>query len=268
MPFAPREQAKVTGDFLQHIPLYKGLVGSERARGARFALGPFAIESYVSAEEPVLTPWSGPRLIFWTAYDEQTRPWRQGRALFDLGHKSAVGKVTNDYLSSWSSSARRWVKKHRALGRKLEHVSFEEFAREYESSKYLDILLRKGFLRVVKEHIDVHPHDVHLLLARDQDSNELLGGVAFVDFTDISLSHYLISFLTPLGKKQAAAYAYIDWWYQHLLKKGICWADFGIVWQKGDPHSWKGYSEFKTRFNPEYKVKRVFWRITFSKKDI
>ena len=160
-----------------------------------------------------------------------------------------------NFLKQWSGNARRLVGKQRYEWRT---VSLEEFSKAYHASGYLDLFLRYGFIKVIKDHLRVHPEDVSILFFWHQGT--LLGGTVFVDYPDVQQSHYLISFLTEEGKTAKAGYAYIYWWYQDMLKKGLQWADFGIVWAPGDPISWKGYSQFKKRFNPFRLTRITYWR--------
>lgn len=261
--FFPREQSEHMLGFSRRLWGFEALVGERGIRGARYRFGPLVLETYFCDQEPVLEPVRGLRFVLWHTFleEKQGHGWRRMH-LPSIGETSAFVFVDEQYLTRFSSSARRWVRFHGKHHTLLQQVSFEEFARAYHEYSHLDALLRSGFLRVIKNHQLTHGEDVSLILARHPDTGALYGGAAFVDLPDISQSLYVVSFLTPEGRKPGAAYAYIDWWLKDLSQKGIAYADLGIVWSPGDPRSWKGYSEFKHRFYPEYKTRRSFFRIT------
>ena len=253
----PKEQASALLRLAFLIPFAQAIVGDEGRRGIRFVFFRFlAIESYTCYQEPILGPWRGIRFVLWkTKKGVVVSPgWRRFRGV-PIGNTFAVAPVHQDFLKTWSGNARRLVSKQQYDWRR---VSLEEFSAAYHASGYLDLFLRHAFIKVIKDHLRVHPEDVSLLFFFHQ--GVLLGGTVFVDHPDIQQSHYLISFLTESGKTAKAGYAFIHWWYQDMLKKGLQWADFGIVWAPGDPASWKGYSQFKKRFNPLLITRVAYWK--------
>lgn len=257
---APKEQASALLRLALLLPFAKVLVGTETHKGIRFQIGPLVIESYTCFEEPVLEKWKGPRIIFWKTLKKENVPkgWRRWRGIA-MGNTTAVARVRPEFLKDWTANARRIIT-GRTTRLTYKKISVEEFGTAYHASGYLDPFLRHGFIRVIKDHLKVHPENVHILLFYT-DGQQLAGGTVFVDYPDIHQSHYLISFLTDKGRTEHAGYEFIYWWYQHMLEKNILWADFGIVWAPGDPKSWIGYSNFKKRFHPQYVTKSTFFRI-------
>ncbi len=256
---APKEQGSALLRLALSLPFAKTLVGTENSKGVRFTFGPIAIESYTSFQEPVVEPWKGIRWIFWKTLREikVSVDWRRAPSI-PIGNTYAVARVHEHFLNDWAANARRLVI---GRGQRLswKEVSVAEFGKAYHASGYLDPFLRHGFVRVIKDHWKVHPQDVFILHFFTEEG-ELAGGTVFVDYPDIQQSHYLISFLTEKGRSVHAGYEFIYWWYQHMLAKGILWADFGIVWAPGDPGSWKGYSQFKKRFHPNYYSRTTYWK--------
>lgn len=256
----PKEQASALLGLALLLPFAKTLVGAPGRQGIRFVFfGIFTLESYNCYAEPILDAWKGLRIILWKTKKntKATSEWRRFPGV-PIGNTHAIAYVHEDFLHDWSANARRLVPKQKdALFCKA--VSLEEFGKAYQASGYLDPFLRHGFLRVIKDHLRVHPQDVSILFFYTHDQ-QLAGGTVFVDYPDIQQSHYLISFLTEEGRKEKAGYAFIYWWYQDMVKKGIRWADFGIIWAPGDPISWKGYSQFKKRFNPMIHRKVSYWK--------
>lgn len=257
----PKEQASPSLRLALLLPFAKNIVGESGRQGIRIIfLGFFAIESYTCFQEPKLAPWKGKRLVFWKTRDSQKIPdgWKKWRGI-RMGRTHGVGFVHAGFLQDWRANARRLVLRQKKQGVFSREVSLKEFSRAYHASGYLDLFLRHGFIRVVRDHLRVHPEDVSIRFFYNKEEI-FLGGVVFVDYPDIQQSHYLISFLAPEGKKEGAGYAFIYWWYEDLLVKGFRWADFGILWQPGDPLSWQGYSRFKEKFAPERITKETFWK--------
>jgi lipid II:glycine glycyltransferase (peptidoglycan interpeptide bridge formation enzyme) len=47
--------------------------------------------------------------------------------------------------------------------------------------------------------------------------------------------------------------------------RGIHFANLGAIWTKGQPKEWKGFTEFKKKFNPHHIIlPRSLIRLTFS----
>ncbi len=256
----PKEQASALLRLALLLPFAKTLVGTPGRQGVRLVFfGILALESYTCFTEPLLEPWRGARLVFWKTHTKVPVPsgWRRFRGV-PIGNTYAVATVTPDFLEVWSPNARRLVTGNKNV-LTSKRVPLTEFGKAYHASGYLDPFLRYGFLKVIKDHLKVHAEDVAILLFYTP-ANELAGGTVFVDYPDVQQSHYLISFLTETGRKEKAGYAFIYWWYQDMLKKGLRWADFGIVWAPGDPASWKGYSQFKKRFHPTLYTRVTYWR--------
>lgn len=264
--FIPKEQSRAMLLLVNHLPFAKDIIGRNGCLGIRFVLFRiFAIESYTSFIEPELETWKGIRLIFWKKMEASEAPqappssaWKKWYGI-PIGRTSAIGQVHPHFLMDWAANARRLTEQRLKDPFEILRVSIDEFASSYHQSGYLDPLLRHGFIRVIRDHLKVHPENVAILFFKKNGS--LLGGTVFVDYPDIQSSHYLISFLTSEGRAQSAGYGFIYWWYKHMLEKKLTWADFGIVWQKGDPVSWQGYSEFKRRFNPRVYTKSTYWKL-------
>jgi hypothetical protein len=263
LDYEPKEQASASLALALSLPFARKRVGQSSAYGIQSVFfGFLALETYTADSEPLLDSWPGLRLVLWkTSCSKKSPGWRRWLGI-PIGNTRAVALVEEDYQKKWSSLAKRNIRHHRKQGFCYREISLETFARLYHKYCHLDPLLRHGFIRITKDHIRVHSENVKILFVTSK-KKVLLGGAVFVHFPDIKVSHYLLSFLTPEGKKSSTGYAFIDWWYQDMLAQGIVWADLGIIWQPGDPVSWKGYSTFKERFRPEKKIYKTYWRATW-----
>lgn len=259
-PSVPKEQASALLRLALLLPFAKVMTGVPNGRGIRFVFFKrFALESYTCFEEPVLEAWRGFRVVFWKTLKDTKVPkgWKKWRGV-PIGNSYAVAQVHEHFLQDWGGNARRFVTNKEAATT-WKQVSVDTFSKAYHASGYLDPMLRYGFIRIIKDHLKVHPENVSILFFYAR-TGRLAGGTVFVDYPDVAYSHYLISFLTEEGRRVKAGYSFIHWWYQDMLKKGLTWADFGIVWAPGDPGSWKGYSQFKKRFNPTIRTRVTYWK--------
>lgn len=256
----PKEQASSLLELALLLPFAKSIVGEPGAQGIRFVFFKIlAIESYACFREPIFARWRGWRIVLWKTTTSTLAPgWHKWPGI-PIGRTNAVSFVHEDFFQDWNANARRLVLHQQKNGITARVVTLKEFAKKYHASGYLDPFLRHGFVRIIKDHIRIHPQDVSILFFSTK-KEEFLGATVFVDYPDIQHSHYLISFVTEIGRKEGAGYAFIYWWYQHMLVKGLQWADFGIVWQPGDPSSWRGYSEFKKRFHPQFYTHTSYWK--------
>jgi hypothetical protein len=263
--YCPKEQSNALLGLSVTMPFARSIVGQPGSRAVRFVFLRFlAIETYFCFDEPVLEPWRGLRLVFWRTpkRNEHPKGWYRWKGLVKIGNTYAVGRVHAEYRKDWKGNSRRAAEKHTKEETVFRRVPLSEFALVYHRSKHMDPLLRYGMLRVTEDHLKTHPEDVSVLLAYTA-TGELGGGAVFTDYPDIKSSHYGTSFLTPVGRAHSFGFAYIDWWYKHMLQKGLVWAEFGFMWQPGDPAGWKGSSVFKGRFNPTLYTYEKYLKVTF-----
>jgi hypothetical protein len=256
--------------FSEKHPFYHSIIGRKPCFGVCYKIGRLRIESYSCQEEPVLEDWEGLRIVLWSNFQETQESshkylgWKVlwSLPLFECGRQYGIGKIHPGYLKDWKGNTRRGAVKAFQNGVTIKRVSLEELAKEYHASGHLDFVTRIAMLSVVKAHIKSHSEDVHIILAYHNDA--VLGGAVFIDLPDIQQSVYTLSFMHSEGRRHDAGYAYIFWWYRYLVEKGFLWADFGLMWQKGDPKGWRGSSLFKQRFGL-YKIqKKTYWKITRS----
>jgi hypothetical protein len=268
--FVPREQSLCMLHFSERHPFYHSIIGREGFLGVRYKIGRILIESYNCQKEPLLEEFTGLRIVLWSNFQETEASnkkhlgWRSlwSMPLFDCGRQYGIGKIHPGYLQDWKGNTRRGAVKAFQGGVTIQRVSIEDLAKEYHASGHLDFLTRVAMLSVVKAHIKTHSKDVHLLLAYHNEV--ILGGAVFIDLPDIKQSIYTLSFMHSKGRQYDAGYAYIFWWYQYLIERGFLWADFGLMWQKGDPRGWQGSSAFKQRFGLHKIQKKTHWKITRS----
>lgn len=233
-------------------PKRQKIVGSKGAYGLRKDFLLFATENYVSKTEPQIEILEKPRIIFWQTLKSKNKIHAWHRNL--LASRAYINGIAiledKNYWQKWSLHAQRHRKKWQKSNQyEIIEANFDDFKKAYYAAKRLDWLMLKGFIRVLNFHLKRHGQDVHLFIAREKESQKIFAGLAVVDYPDISLSIHTISFINKDFKNTSAGVGLIDYWHQHCLKNKIKFLNFGIIWRKGDPKSWKGYSKFKKQFN-------------------
>lgn len=247
-----KEQSKVHLLSVLKRPWQTALVGKEGCLGIRHFWKFFAVEKYTSDQKPEIGSFRGLRLIVWNPLTKtkSEKGWvRNFLTLSSWQLQKGFAENDEEYLLRWSQHARRHLRKWKKDEEHfLREVDFFEFEKAYLVSGKLDLFLRTGFMRAVRFHAERHPENLSLFLVRDKKTKKDIAGLATVDYPDISQSHHLASFLCQEAQKTSVGYGLIDNWFLETQKKGIAWLDFGVVWQKGNPVSWKGYSNFKRQF--------------------
>ncbi len=249
-----RQESKVNlSTILSGFPP-KEFVGMSGPLGVRTKLGPFFVDEFTSDTEPDVSCSFRPRIIIWQPLTSSKKVgWIPFGFLTDSFQKG-IGIITDknkeSYFQDWSKHARRhrerWLRDERY---EMVLVSLDEYANAYHASKKLDWLTRTGFIRVLKYHVERHSEDVRLIAARDKQTRELVAGLAVIHCPDIQQSFHTTSFICDSVRQTSVGVGLIDYWYSLGIKEGIRFFNYGIVWQKGDPSAWKGYSKFKRQFN-------------------
>lgn len=243
------------------------LIDRDNIVGVRTNIGSLYFETYVSDVEPIIKPFPFPRLIVWQPLTiTRTKGWFTD-SLSDKNNQHGFAILKEkEYWKEWSHHAQR----HRTRFLKddrftIQKVDIDAFATAYHSTRKLGWLLRTGFIRVLRHHLERHPKDVHLFGVIEKRTEKIVAGLAVIDYPDISQSFHTIAFIHPSVRHTSVGFGLIDHWYQYAREKGIRCLNFGLVWRKGNPRAWKGYSKFKRQFHlhlicyPQSLVKFV-WR--------
>jgi len=221
---------------------------------------PIVVEEYISDKEPVEADSdpegiSANRMIIWQRVfrDDAPKGWRK------LKQKppQLEGFATlekNDYWTSWSESARRYRRKwHDEFAGKeyaIERVGMDEFLKHYSASN-IKSYIKKLYAEIVERKHNTGAH-IDFLAARHLPTGDIAAAMAIVDSPTHKGSHYLCGFIKPEYEKVPAMVGLMDAWHARGLTNNTKFLHFGRFWQKGDPHDWKGFSQFKSKFGLRY----------------
>jgi len=227
------------------------MIGEPPALGVVSHFGPLYFESYTTDIEPVIQPLGHPRIIVWQSLTKTHADGWLVDPFSDQNMQSGFAILKEDeYWKEWSHHAKRHRKQFLNDERFLiKDVDLDLFASAYHATHKLDWLTRTGFVRVLRHHIVRHPENVHLFAVCDKFSGKIVAGLAVIDYHDISQSMHTIAFMHPSVHKTSVGFGLIDHWYKHAQKNGIVCLNFGLVWCRGNPRAWKGYSKFKRQFH-------------------
>ncbi len=227
-------------------------VGKSGCVGRRWHYGPFWVEAYTTDVQPEIDYTAHSRVVIWQPVTKKSRPVGWHRSWIQMnpqqhGFGDIEGKT--EYWSDWTDHAKRHRKKWlKDESYEIVEVPLEEFGKAYHASGKLPSM-RKDFIKLLIRRIKTHGDDVHLFVARNKQTKQIISGLAVCDLPDVSCSMHLVAFLHPKFEKTSAGVGLIDHWYKHCQTVGIRFPHFGLIWAPGDPRSWKGYSKFKRNFN-------------------
>ncbi len=267
--FIDKQQSLIRLNVLAKVWPKKEIVGHLGCWGTRYKFGPIYLELYTSVEEPVVTKFNHLRIIYWQPLVKINKPKGWCRDCFYLSSQYGVKELKNDYWEEWSNHAKRhrrkWLKDRRY---EIVPTDLETFAAAYNKTHKIGPLMRESFIKTLRLHLQEHPQDVGLYVAKQKNTEEIIGGLAVIDYPDILETTHTISFINVAGLKTSVGTGLIDYWYQTSLKKGWRFINFGFVWKRGDPFGWRGYSKFKKQFAPYLLLYRYqFFKLVKAVKD-
>ncbi len=252
--YVDREQSRANLEMHFVLDREKEIVGTSGCLGARRKIGPLYVETYTSDTEPVIAPFPHRRLIHWQPLTTRQKPGWHRMFFSSQSMQHGVGIITQEnkdqYVKQWSAHAQRhhdkWLHDSQY---EIIDVSLEMFVQSYHASKKLDWLLRTMFVKLLKVHQQQHPQHLRLYGVRQRQTQAIVAGLAVVEYPDIAQSFHTISFLHDSVRKTSVGVGLIAHWYARGIENGIRFFNFGIVWRKGDPRSYKGYAKFKRQFH-------------------
>lgn len=91
---------------------------------------------------------------------------------------------------------------------------------------------------------------LHAYVLKELASGEIVAGFIGVDCFSVQQSFYITAFTRKeIAPKESGLWLYHFWMRKSSLR-GIKYANLGNIWTKGQPNSWKGFSDFKMKFKP------------------
>jgi hypothetical protein len=237
---------------------------------------PFSIECRLSESEPVVEDLPGLRIVLWDKERgdescnklESQSGWMQAKNIFSqnappYAFLDLQKKTIDDYYKEFDATSKRYRNKWQRMevsGEvKIREVGKEEYLQFYKTG-LLKNSLKKFFIQKTENFDAVYGEDLRYLLAQDS-SGKVLGGLSFLYEKSTNQSLHFTAFLTPAGDRTPAGVGLVDYWIKDCLGKKIPFATLGIVWEKGQDDSWKGYGNFKLHFRPII----IYYRNTYLK---
>lgn len=244
------------------------IVGGPGNYGRRIVYGPVCVEYYTCDKEPELLPFRGLRLVIWTPVTRTNRPehWiqtfkkstRQVSAYIDI-------RNIDEYYKTWSKIFRNYyyhfAKQNEYV---IESISCDEFCNLY--NQYGKDKATRSMSLPQLQNLDNNNQEMtHFYILINTAVNQIVAGVAVVDCPPVDQSYYVAAFTRKIIAPKEAGLWLLQYWMKESSKRGIAYANFGAIWTPGQPKSWKGFSDFKMKFNPQLLVlKPELVRFTFS----
>jgi hypothetical protein len=252
--FVPRE-AWPDFDTVSTIPAF---LRPRKINGfLEYGIFPFFLSVWYGDEKPTLPSkkYLWPRLFVWDRVTEKKKEinWlRLGgspRKLLALLYAS-----DDSYALSWNKTARYqknvW-EKIKGKGFEIKEVDVHNFREAYRKSatwQKLDPVVRVSLMNNSEERKRKGDLRVGYFIFLKNKTDTILGGLSYESSRVCPNSYYTIGFVHSYHEKLPVMTALFVEWIERERKEGVRWFNFGILWKKGDPKSWKGYSEFKKKY--------------------
>jgi hypothetical protein len=161
-----------------------------------------------------------------------------------------------EYWANWSDTSTRYRNKwyRECLGKKylIQNIDFETYR-----AAYLESTIAKKIHKVMLVNLEKRlsqPQGVHIecTAAKGSKTGEIVAGMAVIHSPTFKASYYQSGFYMDSVKKEPVMVGLFDDWFQRSKQKDFMYLHLGNFWTKGDPRSWKGFSEFKSKFGPNY----------------
>ncbi len=199
----------------------------------------------------------------WLPRYQPTAPgrWRA----FGRHYTCAYARLHEDYLTDWSSQAKRHLKKFHRSGVQLRLGTRAEVVALYATSQ-VPKTMQAALLKILDQHLNAHPDTIDILVA--EKNHHPVACFVAGNCDEGKISEYILGAFHPNYKQDHPMVGLIDWWYQKSLSRGYQLLTFGHMDQANTwwvPMPSTGYSLFKTHFG----VQRVWfpknhWRIIFN----
>lgn len=225
--------------------------------GIRWGLWPFFFEEYIGQKEPDLSKTTGRlgyvRTALWKRLHDGPVPkgwWAPRRTPWRI---DAFYRLHPGYVEDWQKNPRREVRvwnESVAEGRfRIEEIPFEEFKAAYNTSTVAR-KIGSELCRVLERKLAMPACAPHIVLwgARDLTTGRIIAGTAAIFSPTHKASIRECPFMLAEARGTFAPTGLIDHWYQEALRRDTQVVQFANFYQKGEPKSWKGFSEFKSHF--------------------
>jgi hypothetical protein len=256
--------------FLQGMSgdLHYSVVGEEGSLGRRYTIGPFAVEYYTCDSEPKLQPFRGLRFVIWNPVTRIDIPKKWFRMPKESDHTVSVFlDIRNkaDYYKTWSPTFRNYYNRYTTQSTyRIIKATLKEYVDMYRLFAKKDITVEKNIQQITRL-TEIDTSATHFYFLQRIDSSEIVGGIAVVDCASVKQSYYLLAFTRKdIAPKETGLWL-CDYWMKESMQRNISFANLGLIWTPGYPKDWKGFSDFKLKFNPIHiMLKRECIRFTFS----
>lgn len=254
--------------YMPHDACRPFLAREARARGRRFTFveegdlfgltwkyGPLRFARFLTDTEPEWKfPHPRPHFFFWQRITRTDTPdgWKVSKVAL---HQSRIGiseiPPQGNALAHISSHAKRHVHAWKKQSWIIEPITVHEYW-DVAFRSTLKGAHKSAFNVLLAEKIAGHGNRVGIVGARPKDSSRHEAAFAFLDIPELFTSVHHVSCTTPKGKDADAGTGLMAWWLERLQQKGYRFADFGLFYTPGEPHSWQGFSRFKAQFCTQF----------------
>jgi SAM-dependent methyltransferase len=251
--YIKREYAHQTGRF---EIVHAGAAGSESSWifGLRTKLLGVVFDYYTNNRDPARAGLpTGARMTFWQPISEVPKNAPGWHRCPFPGNRQYTGfaqiPLEGPYYTQWSDHAKRhrerWL---RQTEHELVDADLETYLEAFTHSRKRRSLVAL-FSEEVRRKARAHGDRLTLRVAKHRVTGEIVAGFASLWIPEIQQTFHVTSFITEAGQKTSAAFGLVDDVFRIAQSRGCRVLEFDGFWMKGNPPSWKGFSNFKAQFN-------------------
>ena len=227
---------------------------------------PISINYITTSQLPVIEKRRGLHLVLWDrvkeddseADTEKVMGWCQAKGILaqrrpPVAYLDLRNINEENYFKQWSRTVHlfrnRW-NRDLAQGKfKINEVSVEDFVIEYKKSS-IGKSQKKFYLNQIKNVYKNYENDIKFYFIVNKN-NAVVAGVGLIEDRFLNQLIYMYVFTNKDKEFKHIGVGIIDYAVKFCLQNNINYFNFTPIWEKGHSSSWKGFTEFKLKFNPK-----------------
>jgi hypothetical protein len=153
------------------------------------------------------------------------------------------------YNSSLKNHRNKWLREVANKNISVSTVSLEVFQAAYTNSN-IPAGTKKFCLQQMNHFATIYGSDIYFNLVQDSNT-QILAGTCIVDDASTGQSIYQYAFTTKDKSYKHVGVGLIEHCILHAQAKGYSYLSLTSIWDKYQPKSWQGFTQFKLQFKPQ-----------------
>ena len=161
-----------------------------------------------------------------------------------------------DCTARWSDTAKRhrnkWHREFLNTKYSIEDAEYAIYKQAYLTST-IGLQIHSFILTTLEKKLaSSQGRHIELKIMKDLQSGRVVAGMAVMHSPTYKASYYQSGFYVESVKDEPVMVGLFEDWFVSSKAKGYMYLHLGNFWMEGNPASWKGFSQFKTKFGTQY----------------